>query len=151
MLKNTEEVTEKMIQQVVSACEKYRQVQAAEQKAKAELHEHEKAEAEAVFPKEKAMYEKLAADASTRCLMAYQWQRDFCIALQKVEPFKARMVLEQHFIRSQPLKAIEVGYGKTMSRTTATHYKKVGIRGFARELDKILSELESKEKIIFGK
>ena len=45
MLKNTEEVTEKMIQQVVSACEKYRQVQAAEQKAKAELHEHEKAEA----------------------------------------------------------------------------------------------------------
>ena len=38
-----------------------------------------------------------------------------------------------------------------MSRTTATHYKKVGIRGFAGELDKILSELESKEKIIFGK
>ena len=95
---------------------RYRQ----QSKAKAELHEHEKAEAEAVFPKEKAMYEKLAADASTRCLMAYQWQRDFCIALQKVEPFKARMVLEQHFIRGQPLKAIEVGHGKTMSRTTPT-------------------------------
>ena len=97
------------------------------------------------------MYEKLAADTSTRCLMAYQWRRDFNIALQKVGPFKARMVLEQHFIRGQPLKAIEIGCGKTMSRTTATHYKKVGIRGFARELEKILPDLESKEKIILGK
>ena len=141
-MKDTEKVTEVMLATVVSTCEKYRMIEAEEQKAQAELHKHAKTENEAVYPKEKAMYDKLAADASTRCLMAYQWRRDFNIALQKVEPFKARMVLEQHFIRGQPLK---------MSRTTATHYKKVGIRGFARELEKILPDLESKEKIIFGK
>ena len=150
-MRNTEEVTETMLTTVVSACKKYCRIEAEEQKAQAELHEYAKSENEAISPKEKAMYEKLAADTSTRCLMAYQWRRDFNIALQKVEPFKARMVLEQHFIRGQPLKAIEIGCGKTMSRTTATHYKKVGILGFARELEKILTDLESKEKIIFGK
>lgn len=150
-MKDTEKVTEAMLATVVSACEKYRMIEVEEQKAQAELHKHAKSENEAIYPKEKAMYEKLAADTSTRCLMAYQWRRDFNIALQKVEPFKARMVLEQHFIRGQPLKAIEIGCGKTMSRTTATHYKKVGIRGFARELEKILPDLESKEKIILGK
>ena len=150
-MRNNEEVTETLLTTVVSACKKYREVEAEEQKAQAELHEYAKSENEAISPKEKAMYEKLAADTSTRCLMAYQWRRDFNIALQKVEPFKARMVLEQHCIRGQPLKAIEIGCGKTMSRTTATHYKKVGILGFARELEKILPDLESKEKIIFGK
>jgi len=96
-LKDTEKVTEAMLATVVSACEKYRMIEAEEQKAQAELHKHAKSENEAVYPKEKAMYEKLAADTSTRCLMAYQWRRDFNIALQKVEPFKARMVLEQHW------------------------------------------------------
>ena len=51
-MKDTEKVTEAMLATVVSACEKYRMIEAEVQKAKAELHEHEKAEAEAVFPKE---------------------------------------------------------------------------------------------------
>ena len=76
-MKDTEKVTEAMLATVVSACEKYRMIEAEEQKAQAELHKHAKSENEAIYPKEKAMYEKLAADTSTRCLMAYQWRRDF--------------------------------------------------------------------------
>lgn len=60
-MKDTEKVTEAMLATVVSACEKYRMIEAEEQKAQAELHKHAKSENEAIYPKEKAMYEKLAA------------------------------------------------------------------------------------------
>ena len=150
-MKNTEEVTEEMSRMVISLCDKYRMIQMEELKAKAELHDYAKSSAEAVYPKEKEMYEKLSADASTRCLMAYQWRRDFNIALQKVEPLKARLVLEQHLIHGMPLKAIVGDQGKTMGRTTASRYKQIGIRAFAGELEKILPELDNKEKYIYGK
>ena len=47
-MKDTEKVTEAMLTTVVSACEKYRRIEAEEQKAQAELHEHAKSENEAV-------------------------------------------------------------------------------------------------------
>lgn len=150
-MKNTEEVTEEMSRMVISLCDKYRRIYTEELKAKAELHDYAKSSAEAVYPKEKEMYEKLSADASTRCLMAYQWRRDFNIALQKVEPLKARLVLEQHLIHGLPLKSIVGDRGKMMGRTTATRYKQIGIRAFAEELEKILPELDKKEKYIYEK
>ena len=53
-MKDTEKVTEAMLATVVSACEKYRMIEAEEQKAQAELHKHAKSENEAIYPKEKA-------------------------------------------------------------------------------------------------
>ena len=44
-----------MLTTVVSACKKYRMIEAEEQKAQAELHEYAKSEKEAISPKEKAM------------------------------------------------------------------------------------------------
>ena len=61
-MKDTEKVTEAMLATVVFACEKYRSIEAEEQKAQTELHEFAKSENEAISPKEKTMYEKLAAD-----------------------------------------------------------------------------------------
>lgn len=63
-MKNTEEVTEEMSRLVISLCDKYRRIYTEELKAKAELHDYAKSSAEAVYPKEKEMYEKLSADAS---------------------------------------------------------------------------------------
>ena len=54
-------------------------------------------------------------------------------------------------IHGMPLKAIVGDQGKTMGRTTASRYKQVGIRAFAGELEKILLELDNKEKYIYGK
>lgn len=125
--------------------ERYSRIQEDGQVAESAWRGHVRAAAEAVYPREKEMYDQLA-----KFMASYQWRKIVDELLHNVHPYEASTLLIQHYVKGKPLKSITGARGKTMSKATVAKYKKVGLQEFGVEVERVLPQLREQEKILFG-
>ena len=111
---------------------------------------HVRAAAEAIYPKEKEMYDRLAKESLAKFMASYQWRKIVDELLYNVHPYEASTLLIQHYVKGNPLKSITGARGRTMSKATVAKYKKVGLQEFGIEVERVLPQLGEQEKILFG-
>ena len=109
-----------------------------------------RAAAEAVYPREKEMYDQLAKEPLAKFMASYQWRKIVDELLHNVHPYEASTLLIQHYVKGKPLKCITGARGKTMSKATVAKYKKMGLQEFGVEVERVLPQLREQEKILFG-
>lgn len=130
--------------------ERYSRIREDGQVAENEWRGHVRAAAEAVYPREKEMYDRLAKEPLAKFMASYQWRKIVDELLHNVHPYEASTLLIQHYVKGKPLKNIIGARGRTMSKATVAKYKKVGLREFGVEVERVLSQLREQEKILYG-
>ena len=130
--------------------ERYSRIQEDGQVAESAWRGHVRAAAEAVYPREKEMYDQLAKEPLAKFMASYRWRKIVDELLHNVHPYEASTLLIQHYVKGKPLKSITGARGKTMSKATVAKYKKVGLQEFGVEVERVLSQLREQEKILYG-
>lgn len=144
------EVSDERLELARGILERYSRIQEDGQVAESAWRGHVRVAAEAVYPREKEMYDQLAKEPLAKFMASYQWRKIVDELLHNIHPYEASTLLIQHYVKGKPLKNITGARGRTMSKATVAKYKKVGLREFAVEVERVLPLLEEQEKILYG-
>ena len=147
---STAEAADERLDLARGILERYSRIQEDGQVAENEWREHVRAAAEAVYPREKEMYDQLAKEPLAKFMASYQWRKVVDELLHNIHPYEASTLLIQHYVNGSPLKNITGARGRTMSKATVAKYKKVGLQEFAVEVERVLPQLREQEKILYG-
>ena len=129
-----EAVTDEMLDEAVDVCKSYKKVMARQEEAEQKWRNLLRMAEDAPVQREKQMYNRMAEDAIREFMQLKAWTDRAWEAVSLIPVYKSFLVIRQHYFEGRAMSAIEVRDGELMSRTTATRYKKLGLRLYALAL-----------------